>query len=293
MRLGFATDIHLDHIKATHDLGKQKRVGAELTKHVDALVVGGDISVGKYLEAHLGAFLEGAACPVYFVLGNHDFWLMHEDSIWGIAKSFEGSLDFSGPVELTPDTALVGVSGWYDTRAGDWMSPGIIMPEFQTTTRLMNLGPVQVGRNQLVWPPELKHEMHRVCQAWADEQTAKFMPKLEEAAEKYRKVFIVTHIPPWVESCWSPTGKRPCLSRDNSPEWLPWSVNVGLGMKIEALAEDYPDIQFQVLSGHTHGEGETKLDWNLRAFSGKASYGIPKLARVFEVEEDRPLWDPE
>jgi predicted phosphohydrolase len=288
MRLGFATDIHLDHVKTTRQFEKQKRVGRDLTKDVDLLVLGGDLSVGKLLQQHMQAFLEGATCPVYFVLGNHDFWLLPESRIWDIAKGLGGGLDFLDVVEVTPDTALVGLSGWYDTRAGNVFNPGIVMPEVETTTRLAGLGPVQQFK-RLFWPPERIHELHNRCKAWSDEQTAKFMPKLKAAAEKYRKVFIVTHIPPWIESCWGPTG----LSRDVSPEWLPWSVNVGLGMHIEALAEEYPDVQFQVLSGHTHGEGETEVAWNLRAFSGKATYKQPSMARVFEVEEDKPLWVPE
>lgn len=286
MRLGFTTDIHLDHVKASKDHAKQHRCGKELTKDVDVIVVGGDISVGKLLAEHLQAFLAGASCPVYFVLGNHDFWLLHEDQVWNAAKSFPGSLDFLNVVELDSETALVGLSGWYDTRAGNCFQPGIVMPELQTTTRLIGLGPIQVNR-KLIWPPELLHEVHTVCKNWADEQTQRFMPKLEAAAEKYQKVFIVTHIPPWIESCWGPPG----LSRDVSPEWLPWSVNVGLGMRIESLAEDYPHVQFQVLSGHTHGEGETIILPNLKAFSGKATYKQPSMARIFDLQVGQPLWE--
>jgi predicted phosphohydrolase len=294
MKLGFATDIHLDHIKVHRgtpnqiDLSKITRVGQALTKGVDALVLGGDLSVGHLLKEHMAAFLKKAECPVYFVLGNHDMWCAHEDQIWEDAKSFEGSaLDFMDYVELDSETALVGVSGWYDTRAGNLHQPGIIMPEFELTTRLMNKGPIKAFRH-LIWPPERLHEVHQICKNWADEQTKKFLPKLEMAAKKYRKVFVVTHIPPWVEVCWSEGGR---LSRDCSPEWLPWSVNVGLGMQLEALAEDYPEVQFRVLSGHTHGEGVSDIAWNIRAYSGKAQYKQPKMARVFDTE-DTALWEP-
>lgn len=293
MLLGFATDIHLDHVKAHKgkpgqvDYSKICRVAKAMTKEVDALVLGGDLSTGHQLKDHLGAFLKGAQCPVYFVLGNHDMWCLHEDKIWEVAKGFEGSLDFQDVVELDEETALVGVSGWYDTRAGNVFSPGIIMPEFETTTRLMGKGPIRAFRHQ-IWAPETLHEVHAICKNWADEQTKAFLPKLEKAAQSYRRVFVVTHVPPWIDVCWSENGK---LSRDCSPEWLPWSVNVGLGMQIEALAEDFPEVQFRVLSGHTHGEGTFNVAWNVRAYSGKAKYGMPRLAKVFDTE-DESLWAP-
>lgn len=287
MKLGFATDIHLDHIKVHRgrpdqiDYSKITRIGKALTRDVDALVIGGDISTGNQLKDHLTAFLAETSCPVYFVLGNHDMWLAHEDKIWEDAKSFEGCLDALDVVELDSETALVGLSGWYDTRAGNIFNPGIIMPEFETTTRLMGKGPIRAFR-QLIWPPELLHETHQICQNWADEQTKAFLPKLEKAAKKYLKVFVVTHVPPWVDVCWSENGQ---LSRDCSPEWLPWSVNVNLGLQIESLAEEFPEVQFQVLSGHTHGEGTYDVASNLKAYSGKAKYGMPNLSMIFDTGE--------
>jgi predicted phosphohydrolase len=291
MKLGFATDIHLDHIRVRRgrpnevDLSKITRVGRNLTKGLDALVVGGDISTGHQLQDHFGAFLEGATCPVYFVLGNHDFWCLLEDSVWETAESFDGALDFLDVVELDEETALVGVSGWYDTRAGNVFEPGIIMPEFETTTRLSGLGPVTLplnGKARVYWLPEKLHEAHNACKNWADEQTSAFLPKLEKAARGYRKVFVVTHVPPWIEACWGEGGR---LSRDCSPEWLPWSVNVNLGLQIEALAEEFPGVEFKVLSGHTHGEGEAAISPNVWSYSGKAQYKMPTLARVFDTEE--------
>ncbi len=293
MKLGFATDIHLDHVKTIKGARKQFRVGKSLAERgFDALIVSGDISTGKMFKEHMPAFIEGVGKPVYFVLGNHDFWQGFESHVWEEAAKYPGFLDRAGVVELTPDVGLCGVTGWYDCRAGNYIESEVAMGEFDEMPRFKNLGPDRLFewddyRKKMMpkrgpWPLGRKQDLGRKCQSFADEQTRAFMPVLEEAAKKYPKVFIVTHFPLWEEACFSPGGH---LTKGNEYDdgWLPWSCNIELGARIEALAADFPDTEFQTFTGHTHGAGEAQILPNLRAICGAANYGQPDKVRIFDI----------
>lgn len=268
MQLGFATDIHLDHVKDAKGYVKHERVGRKLAENVDVLVLGGDLSVGPSLQSHLAAFIQGAGIPVYYVLGNHDFWKFPENEVKKAATALGGFLDALGVVELSPSTALIGCSGWYDTRAGNPYTSRIRVNDWRFCERL--IGAHLSGLSQL---------LVEECRKWADEETARAALLLEAAAVKYRKVFFVTHFPPWEETSWSEAAG----GNTSSPDWLPWTVNTGMGRTIADVAERHPHTDFQVMTGHTHCRGSLQLLPNLKVFSGGARYGSPSLANFWEV----------
>jgi 3',5'-cyclic AMP phosphodiesterase CpdA len=70
MRLAWATDIHLDH--ATESA--RRRFCQAVNEQADALVVTGDIAESRILGTALTALATLTELPVYFVLGNHDFY---------------------------------------------------------------------------------------------------------------------------------------------------------------------------------------------------------------------------
>src|ERR1043165_5737154 len=94
-------------LRAFYDRVRQERP--------DCLFVTGDIgesdSVGRYVEE-----LRQIA-PVYYVLGNHDYY---RSSIEAVREALPpGWLATQPPLQLTPNTVLVGVDGWGDARGGD------------------------------------------------------------------------------------------------------------------------------------------------------------------------------
>ena len=112
----------------------------------------------------------------------------------------------------------------------------------------------------------------------------KFLPKLEAAAEKYPNVFISTHFPLWVEACFQPNGTLSCM-HDEGQNWMPWSLNIELGMKVLALAEDYPNVQFQCITGHTHGYGEADILPNLKTYSHEVKrYGQTPKTKIWDLK---------
>lgn len=265
MKLGFATDIHLDTIVGANRPGcvVQRIAGETLGKGCDALVISGDISTGKHFDRHFAAFCEGAKVPVYFVLGNHDFWDAPESVVRATAATFPGYLDTAGVVELTPSAALVGRSGWYDTLSGqpneskvkvdDWFRASRLLPSYSSNT------------------PEL---LHRACQMWSEEETEKAIPLLEAAAASYQRVYFATHFP-----IFEPDGTPDIAER----KWWPWSLNTTLGRALREVTDRHPNNDFTVLTGHTHRARRTQVSENLTCIGGKADFGNPQLAESWVV----------
>lgn len=264
MKLGIATDIHLD-VLSRHDRPDylhQREVGVRLARGHDALIVTGDISTGNRFESHFRAFCDGAQIPVYFVLGNHDFWDAPESVVRSTAAKFEGCLDRGVVVELTPEVALVGRSGWYDTLSGNPFSSGIHPQDWDRTERLKDC-----------W--RVPHLLFKACQRWSEEEAEKASHVLELAAQGHQEVLFATHFPCFREACFGPDGRLD----DGSSGWWPWSINTTMGHAIRDVAKKYPDTLFTVLTGHTHGSGTAEITTNIVCYAGRAKYGYPDLAR--------------
>ena len=70
MRLAWATDIHLDFLA---DEQVRAFAGALVADRPDAVILSGDLSHAEQLEHHLRLLAGATSCPIYFVLGNHDY----------------------------------------------------------------------------------------------------------------------------------------------------------------------------------------------------------------------------
>ena len=71
-RIAWLTDLHLDFIEPDTAIADFCRSVADCPS--DVVLVGGDISTAASLEAHLRQLEAAVQRPIYFVLGNHDFY---------------------------------------------------------------------------------------------------------------------------------------------------------------------------------------------------------------------------
>ena len=263
MRIGFATDIHLDNDRLQEPVNYEG-IGRFIAEGMDILLLGGDISNGRDFDDHFRRFCAGAGIPVYFVLGNHDFWMAPEATVRENAGKYPGYLDEAGVVELAPNLGLVGRSGWYDTLTGNpFELRGWTVNDWELVPRLEGL-----------WAE--RHLLSKACRAWSEEEAEKARVTLTEAAGRYSTVLFVTHFPCFKAACWDEWG-RPDVEENG---WFPWSINTTMGHVILDVVEAFPRTHFTVLSGHTHGGGRKQLRSNLLCVSGKAVYGNPRLAEV-------------
>jgi len=262
-RLVWATDVHLNFI----DEAELARFCASLAEPGPAAVVlTGDIAEAPSLRRLLDRVAEALERPIYFVLGNHDFYHGSIAEVRALAADLTAQsrwlrwLPAAGVVSLAPDLALVGHDGWADGRLGNYARSPVLLNDFRLIEELSWLDPATRLRR-------LQH--------LGDEAAASVKSVLLPALEHHRTVIVATHVPPFKEACWHE-------GQISSDDWLPFFTCKAVGDVLLEAARAHPDRRIEVLCGHTHGGGVAQLAQNLVVHTGAADYGQPGIAGVFE-----------
>lgn len=285
MLLRWATDIHLDHLRADEEVDAFCASLVSGLGEGDAVVLTGDLSNARQLAQHLRDLADacdGAGCRGYFVLGNHDYY---GSSIYEVgADAIQSSddrlrwLDVVSPVRLGPDdpipTALVGVGGWADARVGNANTP-LLMNDFRLIDDLADkMAPGSItGWRSGADRSELHAELRRLADTAAATLRAQIGAAVITGA---RRIIVATHVPPW--TCAAMHEGLP-----SSPDYTPYFVCTATGDVLVEAAGAHPDVQFEVLCGHSHGAGDTLVCPNLRVRTGAAEYGRPAVAATFDL----------
>jgi Icc protein len=266
MKLAWYTDIHVNFLRQP---GVEAFFAMLAETECDAFLLSGDIGEAPNVAQLLNALDNVARRPVYFVLGNHDFY---RGSIAGVRKTVQQLcavcpdlhwLPDAGVVPLTADACLVGHDGWGDGRLGDYFGSDVLLNDF---------GLIEEFGGFDEDPEERLAKLH----ALGDESAAHFRAVLPDALSRFRHVLVVTHVPPFRESCWHE-------GRLSDDAWLPFFTCKAVGDVLVEAMREHPDREMTVLCGHTHGAGEAEILPNLRVSTGGAVYGSPKVQRVLEV----------
>jgi len=257
MRVCWITDPHLNFLPPEPSM----KFAAE--PWYDAIVITGDIAEAPSLIGMLKKYAKNAGCPVYFVLGNHDYY---RGSFESVRQELTGSnlgpkliwLDAAAaPILLDDGMALVGDEGWYDGVFGDAARSEVFMSDFRLIEDL--------------WAAVKHGDLLDVIRKRAKASVDAAKPKLLAAIKVRKKVVFATHYPPFEGACWH-DGKV------SNKDWLPWFTCAAMGKMLAAVAADHPEHQILVLCGHTHGPGTYQHLPNLRVLTGKAAYGVPMVA---------------
>jgi Icc protein len=265
VRLGWLTDIHLNFVQPKKRTAFYAGLRAE---GLDAILLGGDIgeagSVTQFLDEMAGAL----SLPIYFVLGNHDFY---GGSLAAVREAVAGQsaastwlhwLPTSGVVPLTATTALVGHDSWADGRLGDFFGSEVLLNDYVLIAELRAPG---------------KPARYAKLNSLGDE-AAEFLDRQgREAIALYRNIVVLTHVPPFREACWHE-------GRISDDDYLPHFACRAVGDRLAAIMRGHPDRQMTVLCGHTHSPGVARILDNLEVATGHAEYGQPRLQQVLTVE---------
>lgn len=132
MRLAWLTDIHLNFLTPEARQGFLNHVAEQC----DAVVISGDIGESPDITYLLGEMEAAFQKPIYFVLGNHDFYkgsiARTRDRVGKLARQSDHLVYLSqeGVVQLTPNTAMVGHDGWADARLGDIGRSDVLLNDY-------------------------------------------------------------------------------------------------------------------------------------------------------------------
>lgn len=276
-KLLWTTDIHLDHC---HEQKIRAFCRRMKDAEPDAIVITGDISNAGQIVTHLGfmdLLLENQ-CPIFFVLGNHDYYngliasvreemrqrFTYDETSKMILEPRLGWLASSGVVPLTEDTALVGHDGWYDGQYANWFASNVLLNDYFLIGELSDRAcPVRELRFAKI------NELAK--------DGAEYVRKnAEKAFETFDHVFVATHVSPFRENS-TYNGK---ISDDN---WMPHFSSKAMGDMLFSLAHRHPEKRLTVLCGHSHGSADVQHLPNLRCLTGPARYKYPSICKVFEL----------
>jgi len=274
VKIAWSTDPHFNFVGRA----KVRTYCAEVADSgAEALLLGGDIAEAPSLENWLRFVVDQLELPVYFVLGNHDYYGGSIDEVRRQVAALDHErlvyLDESGVIPLSETVALVGNGGWGDGRIGDFARSEVILNDYVMITELRCAGSPGEPENPLSgW-------MHKGALAarlgqLGDECAASLRPVLNEALIRFEQVVVLTHVPPFKEACWHE-------GRLSGEDWLPGFTCKAVGDVLAELASAHPQRQLSVLCGHTHSDGLANPAANLSVRTGSARYGHP----AFELLE--------
>lgn len=258
-------DIHLNFL----DEQQLKKFVARLAnKKSDGLIIAGDIGEADSLIKYLKILSDCLTCPIYFVLGNHDYYGGSIEYVRSELTKFVKTrpslywLNNCNGISLSSETALIGHDSWADGRFGDYWKSLVQLNDF------VLIGDF-IGRT--------KKECLDRMMTLADEAATHFQKVLPIMLENHRKVIIVTHVPPFPESALY-------KGKFSDPNWLPFFSCKAVGDVLLSIMTEHTDKEALVLCGHTHGSALFQALPNLRVITGGAVYGRPTIHQAIEVE---------
>lgn len=260
-RISWLTDIHLNFLQGPDVRAFLESVTA---RRFDMVVITGDIGEADSIETYLRLIARILDCPVYFVLGNHDFYRV---SFAGVRKTVRALcreipqlvwLEDGAVVTIASQTALVGCDGWADGREGDFWHSDVELLDFHLIDELRDLDQATRIRrlNEL-----------------GDAAAARMAEILPRALAGHRHVILLTHVPPFREAAWY-------AGRESNALYLPFFCCRAAGETLRAIMAAHPDHRLTVLCGHTHGAGICHPAPNITVHTGGAVYGRPEVQPV-------------
>lgn len=223
----------------------------------DALLLSGDISNGLFIDYVLYYIANHVDIPIYFVLGNHDYYFKSikdvNSDIRSLSKRYDNLhwLTNSEPLPLKDDTCIIGAEGWYDCNLGnseyikftiDWW----LIEDFR----------------MLQGTKERIEAFRQLALDYANQIEVKLIKAINSG---YKEIYLLTHVPPFKEA-----------TRDEGTImenfWLPYNTNTALGKVIKNVMSRFPDRKLNILSGHTHTRVVVNLAHNIECRVNNANY---------------------
>lgn len=238
------TDTHLNRVSPIKKLLFIKHI---IKENPQGIFLTGDISCGAFLYYDLYLLATFIKCPIYFVLGNHDYWYSNfksiEKDVTKLCKKFKNLiwLSKSDPILLNKDVAIIGDEGWYDGYNGNnqllkFTFDQYLIKDFQS---------LSFDERLVSW------------RNLAKESNIRLEEKLQKAIDlNCKTIYLLTHCPPWKEA-----------TRDEGTIlekfWLPYNTNIQLGIMIEKIMKKKLTFKTIILCGHIHQDVTIHVSSNI------------------------------
>lgn len=277
IKYAWATDIHLDFMS---NQGVIDFAESLVSQNPDGIFLTGDISIAPSLTYHLSALEKVIQRPIYFVLGNHDYYKgridevrkqMHELSNMSQYLRYMPTTPY---VVLSPTTAVVGHDGWYDARFGAGAQSQFRMVDWHAIYDFWTL-----NKSHAHASVSGNYDMSAIitlAQKLAHDAVVSVANGIKAAVRYHKNVIVLTHFPPFAESHIH-NGK---VGDDHA---MPWFTSKIMGDMLLQAAQTHSNVNFTILAGHTHGAYNNRLAKNLHVLVGGAEYGQPRLQQMIDI----------
>ena len=267
-RIAWLTDIHLNFVKPPSEI--ERFLDSVRLQSPDAVLISGDIGEATDVLDFLQLIDDTLGLPVYFVLGNHDFYrgsiASTRRKVRAVCKQ-RPNLRYltlaDEPLALSLKTGLIGHDGWADGRAGDYDRSTVVLNDYLVIRELAGLAPNQRKER---------------LQALGDEAAQHIRRVLPDALTQFEHVVLLTHVPPFRELC----------LHDGQPlddNWAPHFCCLAVGDAIRDVMRDFPQRRMTLLCGHLHESAQHDPLPNVSAAVGGAEYGKPAVVKMITVPE--------
>ncbi len=289
MRLTWATDVHLDFIT---NLNSAKATARNFDifcsffkkESCDAIVLSGDISIAMFLQDHLLALEERLKRPIYFVLGNHDFWgdrTMHVRKMMTELSNRSEYLKYLSAipyVQLNKDIFMVGHDGWYDGLYGDPRLSSLVMNDWTQIGDYVDASSPIFRDKQIIDSAAILTVAREQALLATRHVTDGIKSLLSRRSP--RKIIVVTHVPPFTQPLDLSGSFK---DRGTKQDVYPWYTSKTMGDMLLSVANSNLAVQFEVLCGHCHVKCDEYITSNLFLRSGVAEYYNPKPQLTFDI----------
>ena len=256
------SDIHLNFLDADSRL---TFYGSILKLEPEFVLISGDIAEADTVCDILEECSSKLECPIYFVLGNHDYYRGSIEAVRHTIKSLcrkNENLCWLGDIDkinLTEDMVLVGQDGWADARYGDYDNSYVMLND----SRLIH----EFYQARIIGKQALKETMQHFADADANLLNQSINDVIDQG---FKKIIVLTHVHPFLEICWH-------LDIPSDPDWTPFFASKVTGDIILNQAKTHQNVEFLVLCGHTHTAKSCTILNNLSAFAASADYFNPEI----------------
>jgi 3',5'-cyclic-AMP phosphodiesterase len=263
-RIAWLTDIHLEFLEPEELNNFIEQV---IQANPDIVLIGGDTGTADNFVSFFNFLERRLQRPIYFVLGNHDYYRGSISQVRARAEKLSKStqwlfwLPISGIVQISETTALIGHGSWADGRLGNGSDSQVKLNDYYLIKELTGLS----RENRFIHLAKL-----------GDEAAAYFDNLLPQACKKFKNILLLTHVPPFLEACWHE-------GNISDVEHLPHFACKAVGEVLVSVMKKHPENKLTVLCGHTHSKGEANILPNLIVKTGKAKYGNPILQDLFQI----------
>lgn len=293
MKLAWLTDIHLNFLEQYQRIIFYEEIR---DAEIDAVMITGDIGEATCTDYFLLEMQMIIRKPIYFVLGNHDFYngsfvytvrskmeklnKISHDLIYLTDKSTQFfKLPTTATSAFTLKTVILGVDGWADARNGNYKGTTI---ELNDSRYIHELSIARTSRCGMGMTDGDRDPVFMAMRFQADCDARNLDEKIKCAINKRTdetealQIIIATHVPPFEQLAFY-------RGKVSGQDFLPFYTSKATGDVLLAAAKANPNVIFNVYCGHSHGEANTMILPNLGGECGQADYMYPKIQKIIEI----------